>query len=154
MILYCQHGGTSLRLVYTVMPAPIAGKKSPEKQGGQLKGDNKKPIVAMAPHPSGAVLCIHSYCIISDSHLILQVFGVSSIVCLHIQPLGGALTCCILCPLGQTKAATVSKYSPQRLHAEAAVPCCLCRSCLAAGLLSYTAYLVWLKATAILPNLP
>ncbi len=61
MILYCQHGGTSVRLVYTVMPAPIAGKKSVEKQGGQLKGDNKKPIVAMAPHPSGAVLSILDY---------------------------------------------------------------------------------------------
>lgn len=55
-ILYCQHGGTSVRLVYTVMPAPIAGKKSVEKQGAQLKGDNKKPIVAMAAHPSGAPL--------------------------------------------------------------------------------------------------
>ena len=53
-ILYCQHGGTSVRLVYTVMPAPVAGKKSAEKQGAQLKSDNKKPIVAMAPHPSGA----------------------------------------------------------------------------------------------------
>ncbi len=62
MILYCQHGGTSVRLVYTVMPAPIAGKKSTEKQGGQLKGDNKKPIVAMAPHPSGSTLCTHCRC--------------------------------------------------------------------------------------------
>ena len=53
MILYCQHGGTSVRLVYTVMPAPVAGKKNVEKQGGQLKGDNKKPIVAMAAYPSG-----------------------------------------------------------------------------------------------------
>lgn len=53
MILYCQHGGTSVRLVYTVMPAAVAGKKSVEKQGGQLKGDNKKPIVAMAAYPSG-----------------------------------------------------------------------------------------------------
>ena len=54
-ILYCQHGSTSVRLVYTVMPAPVAGKKSTEKQGSQLKGDNKKPIVAMTCHPSGAV---------------------------------------------------------------------------------------------------
>ncbi len=73
MILYCQHGGTSVRLVYTVMPAPIAGKKSTEKQGGQLKGDNKKPIVAMAPHPSGAALYNHPYFIFSDSLLVLQV---------------------------------------------------------------------------------
>lgn len=73
MILYCQHGSTSVRLVYTVMPAPIAGKKSVEKQGGQLKGDNKKPIVAMAPHPSGAVLYNQPCFIISDSHLILWV---------------------------------------------------------------------------------
>ena len=35
------------------MPAPVAGKKSTEKQGLQLKGDNKKPIVAMTCHPSG-----------------------------------------------------------------------------------------------------
>ena len=54
-ILYCQHGSTSVRLVYTVMPAPVAGKKSTEKQGSQLRGDNKKPIVAMTCHPSGAV---------------------------------------------------------------------------------------------------
>ena len=52
-ILYCQHGSTSVRLVYTVMPAPVAGKKSTDKQGSQLKGDNKKPIVAMTCHPSG-----------------------------------------------------------------------------------------------------
>ncbi|KAL3157200.1 hypothetical protein ABBQ38_001439 [Trebouxia sp. C0009 RCD-2024] len=51
-ILYCQHGSTSVRLVYTVMPAPVAGKKSTEKQGAQLRGDNKKPIVAMTCHPS------------------------------------------------------------------------------------------------------
>lgn len=54
-ILYCQHGSTSVRLVYTVMPAPVAGKKSTEKQGSQLRGDNKKPIVAMTCHPSGNV---------------------------------------------------------------------------------------------------
>lgn len=54
-ILYCQHGSTSVRLVYIVMPAPVAGKKSTEKQGSQLRGDNKKPIVAMTCHPSGAV---------------------------------------------------------------------------------------------------
>ena len=52
-ILYCQHGSTSVRLVYTVMPAPVAGKKTTEKQGSHLKGDNKKPIVAMTCHPSG-----------------------------------------------------------------------------------------------------
>ena len=54
-ILYCQHGSTSVRLAYTVMPAPVAGKKSTEKQGSQLRGDNKKPIVAMTCHPSGNV---------------------------------------------------------------------------------------------------
>lgn len=60
-ILYCQHGSTSVRLVYTVMPAPVAGKKSTEKQGAQLRGDNKKPIVAMTCHPSGAALSNNSY---------------------------------------------------------------------------------------------
>jgi hypothetical protein len=82
MILYCQHGGTSVRLVYTVMPAPIAGKKSTEKQGGQLKGDNKKPIVALAPHPSGDALCNHPHFIVSQSLLILQVlpFAVTRIL--------------------------------------------------------------------------
>ena len=79
MILYGQHGGTSVRLVYTVMPAPIAGKKSTEKQGGQLKGDNKKPIVAMAPHPSGAALCNHPYFIVSYSLLILQVLSLGAV---------------------------------------------------------------------------
>ena len=57
-ILFCQHGSTSVRLVYTVMPAPVAGQKSSkEKQGAQLKGDNKKPIVAMTCHPSGLHSC-------------------------------------------------------------------------------------------------
>ena len=48
-MVFCQQGSTTLRCVQVAQLAPVKGSK--EKPGGQLRTDNKKPIVALAAAP-------------------------------------------------------------------------------------------------------
>ena len=48
-VVFCQQGSTTLRCVQVAQLAPAKGSK--EKPGGQLRTDNKKPIVALAAAP-------------------------------------------------------------------------------------------------------
>ncbi|CAK0749293.1 hypothetical protein CVIRNUC_001899 [Coccomyxa viridis] len=48
-VVFCQQGSTTLRCVQVAQLAPVKGSK--EKPGGQLRTDNKKPIVALAAAP-------------------------------------------------------------------------------------------------------
>jgi hypothetical protein len=59
-MVFCQHGSTSVRCVETKLQSAVRSSK--EKQGGQLKTDIKKPIVALAAHPSErlGLLALHA----------------------------------------------------------------------------------------------
>ena len=48
-MVFCQQGSTTLRCVQVSQLTPVKGSK--EKPGGQLRTDNKKPIVALAAAP-------------------------------------------------------------------------------------------------------
>ena len=48
-VVFCQQGSTTMRCVQVAQLAPVKGSK--EKPGGQLRTDNKKPIVALAAAP-------------------------------------------------------------------------------------------------------
>ena len=48
-VVFCQQGSTTLRCVQVSQLTPVKGSK--EKPGGQLRTDNKKPIVALAAAP-------------------------------------------------------------------------------------------------------
>ena len=52
-VFFCEAGATAVRLVLSAMPAPVKGAKA-FVQGGPLKGDAKKPILALATLPSDA----------------------------------------------------------------------------------------------------
>ena len=48
-LLFCQHGAATLRCAALAFTGPAKGSR--EKQGGQLRADAKKPIVALVAHP-------------------------------------------------------------------------------------------------------
>lgn len=52
-IYYCQHGSSSVKIVWSGPPPMAAKGGKPEKQGTALRSDNKRPIVSLAHHPSG-----------------------------------------------------------------------------------------------------
>lgn len=49
MVIFCQQGSTTVRCLRVSQLVPVKGSK--EKPGGQLRTDNKKPIVALAGAP-------------------------------------------------------------------------------------------------------
>jgi hypothetical protein len=48
-LLFCTHGAATLRCAVLGFQGPAKGGR--EKQGGQLRADAKKPIVALSAHP-------------------------------------------------------------------------------------------------------
>ena len=48
-MVFCQQGSTTVRCLQVFQLTPVKGSK--EKPGGQLRTDNKKPIVALAAAP-------------------------------------------------------------------------------------------------------
>lgn len=48
-MVFCQQGSTTVRCLQVSQLTPVKGSK--EKPGGQLRTDNKKPIVALAAAP-------------------------------------------------------------------------------------------------------
>ena len=50
-VYFCEAGSTAVRLALSAPPAPVKGQKT-WVQGSPLKGDLKKPIIAIATLPS------------------------------------------------------------------------------------------------------